>query len=235
MRNNLIVLAYHSINPLPYSKESSALTVHPDQFEAQIRLLQRMGFRNISAKELLAKPNSKEKRFLISFDDGYKDNLTFALPILRKLHCSALIFLSTRGMEDGFEIDAPYPVFIPFLSWDEVREMEEFGIEFGSHTINHAHLSQLDKAALQKEIEDSKEVLEDKLMHKTEYFCAPYGDYPPAAYELVQKHYRISFLTYAYRSSYARCQDVISRIGVYRQNSVAVFCIKILRDWLRML
>lgn len=241
--NSLIVLAYHSINEKPHSDQTAPLSVHPEDFEAQIRYLLSRGYRNIRADELgLKSPSSAitgKRRFLISFDDGYKDNYDVALPILEACGCSALIFLSTNGIENsstGEQRADQYhtEISIPYMNWDEVRIMEAKGVEFGSHTLSHAHLSCLNSDKLRQEIVHSKQLMEERLGHSVEWFCAPYGDYPEIVYYIVRQHYQLSFLTYAYRSVLRSRPDVISRIGVYGHNSLNTFKLKLLRDRLRI-
>lgn len=200
--------------------------------------MQKMGYRNIKAEELLALPKSREKRFLITFDDGYSDNYQVAYPILKECNCTALIFLCTKGLdcasgEVGAGSDWEMEISIPFLTWAQAREMESAGMEFGSHTLSHARLSKLNPKQLHDEIRNSWERLQARLANPLPCFCAPYGDYPHSAYQVVKEYYRYSFLTYSYRSQYKDFKDVISRVGVYGQNDIYKFLLKIIKDSLR--
>jgi len=97
----------------------------------------------------------------ITFDDGYLDNLTVALPILSEFGLPATIFVAT-----GF-VGARIPLYsemLPALSWDQIHEMSRVeGIEFGSHTRTHIRLCDVPEAVARKTVLDSKSDLEKHL------------------------------------------------------------------------
>lgn len=233
--NNLIVLAYHSISPTPYSESDCTLTVRPNEFKKQIQYLIRKGYRNISASELHVSPLSKEKRFLITFDDGYEDNYLYAFPIIKELNCTALIFYTCNALKEQLFLTADKKSLLPFLTKAQILEMSNYGIEFGSHTFSHPHLPKLNQAELINEICDSKDTLKTELGIDINHFCAPYGEYTKEAIQLSQSCYDLVFLTYAYRTIYANEERVVSRIGVYWHNSFLNFKIKVIRDTLRVI
>lgn len=102
---------------------------------------------------------------LITFDDGYRDNFLNALPILKRYELPATIFLVSRFICNEKDI----------LSVNEIRTMEQQGIDFGSHTLTHRVLSEIDGAEAYKEICDSKSELEGFLNRKIQVFSYPYG------------------------------------------------------------
>ncbi|MCM8783416.1 MAG: polysaccharide deacetylase family protein [Candidatus Omnitrophica bacterium] len=124
------VLLYHSI-----SDNDNLLSVKPDNFKKQVAYLKKANYRIIKLDEFLEIMESRKKiprkTVVITFDDGYKDNFTYAYPILKECNFPAIIFLITGKV--GKEID--------FLNWDEIKEMVGSKIiDFGGHTRNHIYL-----------------------------------------------------------------------------------------------
>ena len=120
----------------------------------------------------------------LSFDDGFRNNFTNALPVLRKHEVPAIIFVPSSLIEASWEQTKTYCLettrynsVIEMLSWDELKEIVSLGYEIGSHTKNHARFSEIshDTALLEEEIAGSKEVLEAQLGNECKYISWPYG------------------------------------------------------------
>jgi peptidoglycan/xylan/chitin deacetylase (PgdA/CDA1 family) len=114
---------------------------------------------------------NKLNTVVLTFDDGYKDFLTQAFPILNKYGFSATVFLPTSFIDSAGK---PGLKGKDHLSWDGVRELREGGIAFGSHTVSHRQLRILSRAEIEYEIKKSKEVIEKDLGQNVESFCYPY-------------------------------------------------------------
>lgn len=222
-----MILAYHRINPW---HKKDALTVLPENFEKQLEYLlkNKWEFDNLSSLH-----KSKSRVFSITFDDGFADNLWFALPVLKKLNLSAVIFLTASyiGTEKVFprynssEKDR-------FLSWIEVNNLIKEGIEIGSHSLSHPHLTQIPLKEAKKEIEDSKKFIEDKTGIKVKYFCYPYGDFNKDIMELVKNAgYELAVVTPSTRIKNTRYSMI--RTGIYGHNNFLIYRIKIWRSYLK--
>jgi peptidoglycan/xylan/chitin deacetylase (PgdA/CDA1 family) len=176
-----LVLMYHSIGPCdddPYQ-----VTVSPRRFAAQLALLSRLGLRGCSMRELLADPGPRKVG--LTFDDGYRDFATTALPLLAGHGCTATVYaLAGRlGGDNGFEAGGPRK---PLLTAAELRSVAAAGMEIGSHGLLHQHLPQLPEQDLTSEVVDSRAVLEDRLQVPVTGFCHPYGDCGPREVEAVR-------------------------------------------------
>jgi peptidoglycan/xylan/chitin deacetylase (PgdA/CDA1 family) len=111
------------------------------------------------------------KLVALTFDDGFRNFHTTAFPLLQQYGFGATVFLPT--------------VFIgneprrfkgrDCMTWNEVRELHEAGIEFGSHTVNHPRLCALDLGEVHTELEQSKAVIEDALGEAIHSFAYPYA------------------------------------------------------------
>ena len=123
--------------------------------------------------------------FHLSFDDGFRNIRTNAAPILKELGIPAIAFVPSLMLEADWETTrryclevTRYPAVIEMMTWDEARELPEFGVEIGSHTQTHARLSAISGKAehLRHEILDSKSDLEEKLGVECRYISWPYGE-----------------------------------------------------------
>jgi peptidoglycan/xylan/chitin deacetylase (PgdA/CDA1 family) len=175
-RSLVTVLAYHRVD-VP---DGDVNNVSPENFAKQMAFL-RSRYKVIPVAELLeilAQGRSVRRTVVVTFDDGYRDNYLNAAPILLKYGLPACFFFSSGivGTERHFDHDlelAGRP--LPVLSWDEVRAMADQGFEIGSHTVNHARLSDCDPELLRCEVAESKAELERHLGKPVTLFSYPFG------------------------------------------------------------
>lgn len=113
----------------------------------------------------------RKKVVAITFDDGYQDFYTNAFPILSNYGYTATVFLPTMYIgetERAFN-------GTPCLTWSRVRELDRWGIHFGSHSVTHPKLSEVGPRRLRLELEDSKCAIEDHLGRCVTSFSYPYA------------------------------------------------------------
>lgn len=129
------VLMYHHISEEP--NDWSSATISPDKFKEDMLYLKTLGFQSILPQDLIHFKEHgtplPENPILITFDDGYKSNYTYAYPILKAYNMKAVInvIVSTVGRDTSLE-GAP---ITPHFSWEEAKEMMDSGlIEIGHHT-----------------------------------------------------------------------------------------------------
>lgn len=156
------ILCYHRI-----SRDRDVLAVHPDAFRRQLEAIRASGARVLRldhAIDVLAGPVD-DFCVCITFDDGYRDALDVASPILREFGMPGTVYLPT-AMIDGA---APYDWYgegeaPPALDWDGVRELIAGGlVDVQPHTRTHPRLTALDDAAARWELETSKADIEARL------------------------------------------------------------------------
>lgn len=167
--NDVIILAYHSINL------GHKFSVAPEEFEKQIKYISE-NFEVISL-DRIGLGTTLKKKLIITFDDGYEDNFLYAFPILKKYNITATIFITSNFIFNNLDITKdwiPYNGLKP-LQINQIKEMINYGITFGSHGKTHCRLSNLDVNNLKTEIQNSKTDIENALGIKIFLFSYPFG------------------------------------------------------------
>ena len=162
----VLILEYHKVN----DRTKDDYTVPPTEFAAQMDALKEDGYTAISVLDFLRAKKGKqalpEKPVVVTFDDGYSDNYTEALPILEKRGMKATVFMVTN------DIGLP-----GYLTWDQLRDMEKRGVELGSHTANHLPLTEMTLDEARDEAQKSKLQMEWKGLKTIFVLSYPNGKY----------------------------------------------------------
>ncbi len=125
-----------------------------------------------------------KKYYHLSFDDGFRNNFTNAVPILEKHEIPAIFFVPSALIEADFDKvrvycleTTKYNSVIEMLRWSDLREMLSAGFEIGSHTRTHARFSMIsnNETLMRDEILGSKNELESRLDYECKYIAWPYG------------------------------------------------------------
>ncbi|WP_149495059.1 polysaccharide deacetylase family protein [Roseiconus lacunae] len=169
-------LFYHRVadaHPNPWSISCA-------DFERQIRWLQQE-FELISLPDLqrrVSSGNNDRMAVAITFDDGYAENMEFAIPLLLDLGIPVTYFV-TFGFMDGeraFPHDLKRGIPLPTNTIDDCRWMAEQGVEIGAHTRSHCDVGGIaDRAMLIDEVVTATEELSEAISRPIRYFAFPYG------------------------------------------------------------
>ncbi|OLC56047.1 MAG: hypothetical protein AUH92_00900 [Acidobacteria bacterium 13_1_40CM_4_69_4] len=217
------ILMYHQIGRPLKGAPSCRDSVSPQRFERQIRAILEAGYRVIPLSTLIrdmqaGSSPARGRAVVLTFDDGFRGQFTYAYPVLRRYRLPATFFVVAGylGREVLFRHlsvtgrparGGPLPPDWLPLSWDEVGEMVRHGVAIGSHSLSHRSLGVLSGAEAEIEVRGSKEALEARLGVPVELFAYPfgsraYGDFHRDLDELLR------------RSGYrAACTTVIGRSG----------------------
>lgn len=174
------VLAYHKIDlPTADVKIRGAYTA-PARFDKQISYLRRHGYHFYTAAEIVShyieNGRCPEKAICLTFDDGWKDNYINAFPILKKHGVKATIFLvpSCIGRTTD-QVTAEGEGEREHLSAADIRDMSEYGIEFGSHSMNHQLFDRITPDEIDNEVFESKAYIENLTQRECRTFAYPAG------------------------------------------------------------
>lgn len=182
----IIVLTYHRVND---HLSVDSLVTPVSVFREQMRYLKEncvvIGldgvFKGVDVK-------TDKPRVLITFDDGYLDNYENAFGVLKEFGLTAVVFL-TAGYINTDKKTRRYtdvPWTRDFLNQDEIKEMADYGITFGAHTVNHAHLTDITGYEAEHEIKASKAMIEALIGQEVKSFCYPCGEYDQDVKNLVK-------------------------------------------------
>ena len=167
------ILLYHRIAAGVATRDPYVLPA--SRFRQQMAYLVRRGYRAVSPDEALAKDLSPtaERTVCLTFDDGYEDFLEVAHPILSAHGFTATVFVVCEQVGQSATWDGADGSRL--LSWDQVRWLQEAGIRFGSHTMSHRRLTELDALEIRRELVTSREVLTTELSERISWLAYPYG------------------------------------------------------------
>jgi peptidoglycan/xylan/chitin deacetylase (PgdA/CDA1 family) len=181
-----VMLMYHSITP-DKGTPDWPWSVSLQRFRDLLNFLADEGYVTPTMSELILAPKRWMGRTaVITFDDGYVDNLA-ACEELTKMNMRASWFIVTGsiGQEPTWSADGRPNGRL--LNADELRDMQAGGMEIGSHTISHANLAKTDDACLQMELVESKTALSDILGSTVTGFANPYGVWDSRCANAVQQ------------------------------------------------
>jgi peptidoglycan/xylan/chitin deacetylase (PgdA/CDA1 family) len=171
------ILMYHEIGDP--SETNSRLAVSPAAFAEQLAYLHNEGFATITAGALSAiltdgTAEIPDRTVVITFDDGYEDFYSKAMPLLEQYGFTATVFVTTGWVQDA-ETRPARNAPGRMLSWSQLTEVAGAGIEIGAHTRQHPQLDQLPAKLLREELCTSKDRLEDKLGLPVPGLAYPFG------------------------------------------------------------
>jgi peptidoglycan/xylan/chitin deacetylase (PgdA/CDA1 family) len=190
---NVPILTYHSVRP--HTPNQSPLQkyydVAPESFIKQMQYLQDRGYAVIGLDYLATALEQNiilpQKSVVLTFDDGWRSQYAYAFPILRKHNYTATFFVFTDAIGQDY-----------FLTWDQVRVMNNAGMTIGGHTKSHPYLAGIrDPEALREEITGGKHIIEDQIGQNIYLFAYPYGYYTNQIIGIVKDAgYRVARSTY---------------------------------------
>ena len=181
------ILMYHMVSDPKPGTKFNGLRVSPAMFEKQLQWLKQNNWHFVTMNQLIDNHSQlPEKTVALTFDDGYEDNYSQALPLMKKYDaCGTLYLVINRHNNDWSTKKKAHHnsgelVKEPKLSDDQVNEMVSSGVfEIGGHTTNHVNLNTIDKQTKYSEMSESKAMLEEQLNTPINSFAYPFGIYGP--------------------------------------------------------
>ncbi len=181
----LLILMYHHVASPPPSAKVRGLYITPTQLDWQVRQLKQAGFKFVNFRILAERQMASRKQepsspeVILTFDDGYTNNYHSAFPIFQRHQITATIYpvVGSIGKHQVIweENDAQTPVDL--MNSEQIQEMHDAGIEFGSHFWDHIHADRQDAATIKTQLTQSKTELERIIGVPVVSVAYPYGAY----------------------------------------------------------
>jgi len=172
------ILMYHNIAVAPKGVRLRGLYVSPRRFARQMALLHWLGYRGLSMSAALPylRGEREGKVAVITLDDGYRDNLECALPVLLHYGYTATCYVVSAAIGNDNHWDAQQlGTHKPLMDLNELCRWRDAGMEIGAHSRHHPHLPELSESELDDEVAGSRRELEGLLAVPVTQFCYPYG------------------------------------------------------------
>ena len=173
-----VVLCYHSVHP-----KKPILSTTPEVFDRHLQWLTE-NCHVISVPELMSGTAARhgKTRVAITFDDGYEDNHSYALPLLVKYGTPATFFVTAGLLERDAAVFARFQhllgcgaeEIVP-LDWSQVRELRACGMDVGSHTYSHPNLRRLSPPQVEDELRRSRDIIGSRIASAVDLFAYPFG------------------------------------------------------------
>lgn len=225
------ILIYHQIAPLPGMRiPFENMLVSPDAFRQQMHWLKKMGFQGMSVREALPfiRGEKSGRVAAITFDDGYRNVLRDAAPILAEYGFTATNYFVANQIGGSNVWDHALGIpDSPCMNVAELREWAALGHEVGAHTLDHVHLYTSSPEEARHQIVDCKKQLEDLVGQEVENFCYPYGENNELHRALVREAgYKTATTTKHARARANQDPFGLPRVYVKRKHSLPRFVLR---------
>lgn len=188
-------MMYHAVGTQP---DPMLIQVTPARLRQHFRLLSRLGLRGVSMRELRAARSSSARLIGLTFDDGYLDFATTAVPILEEFGFSATVFMVAGSIGGTNDWDAGPRRQL--MTREQLRAVHRAGHEVGSHGMWHERLVALSPARISEQVAGSRNVLEDVIQAAVPGFCYPHGALDADTVAVVRHEYDYGCAVAARRS-----------------------------------
>lgn len=167
------ILTYHSID-----SSGSPVSLSQETFAVHARFLAGGRVRVLPLADLPDLPDEQDA-VALTFDDGFRNFASQAMPLLREQGLPATVFVVSDavGATNAWGgHDLPGIPTLPLMDWDELQEVSDAGFEIGAHTRRHPHLTSLPPSQVQDETAGCVERINAELGRRPGSFAYPYGD-----------------------------------------------------------
>lgn len=226
------ILMYHQVSASPQAAFRK-YTVTPRELDRQLRALTLAGFRSTPLEDLAAADTRayalRRRAVVLTFDDGLRESVLEAVPLLERHGFTATFFLPTGFIGESSvwlrrEIGADFPL----IGWDEARSLESHGFRCGAHSVTHPRLAQLPSESMLEELTAARRMLEGQLGRKVTELAYPYGSYDAAVRDAAETAgYRLALTTVDARATHVDHPLELPRIPVVGGESTADFLARV--------
>jgi peptidoglycan/xylan/chitin deacetylase (PgdA/CDA1 family) len=222
------ILMYHQVTPSP-AASFERYSVTPRRFAAQMRLLAAARYTSITMAELADHWRERKalprRAVVITFDDGFRDCVEFAVPVLERYRFRAVFYLVAGLMGQTSKwLRAAGAAEFPLMDWSAARRLQDAGMQCGAHSVTHPALAACSPAEARKELVESRRLLEDRLGQQVTHFAYPFGSVSPEVRALAAEAGYVSACATERRLATAQ-DDLLQlpRVSVYGGESLLDF------------
>lgn len=219
----LRILMYHAVGTPIREDVRNIYNISPSLFKAHMRFLYN------KYKEFIVPLNEKNinnnsYQIALTFDDGYKDNLTVAAPLLVELGIPFTVFVCTKPVIDKCA---------GFLTPDDLIQLSKLpGVTIGSHTVNHLPLAECSSQVIYSELYNSKAYLEDLLNLNVNTLSYPHGSVDARVSDIASSIGYTTGATSKFDCNFAEVNNMmLSRTDIWSDDNNTVFAEKLNGDW----
>ena len=196
----IITIMYHRFEENKYPSTNIKIV----DFVKHLEMIKQneIKFINPSNFEDELKNNKKQRKVLITIDDGYQSFYKNAWPILKKSEIPFILFVSTREVgKKGY------------MSWDDIREINKYDfVEIGNHSHSHDYLIDFTEVDIKDDLKKSISIFKDQLGKNSIFFSYPFGEYSSALKDIViDLGFKYAFGQHSgvvdYTKNFLKCQD----------------------------
>lgn len=176
-RGSAAVIVFHRVSS---TQPESGMSITPRRFESILAML-RAHYDVISASELVRRLTSRQaftgREVVITFDDGYADNVERAAPLLARYGLPACFFLTAGyvGTSRSFPWDESRGLASRMMTWEQARALASQGFEIGCHTTTHPDLGREPVASARVELRDARALIRREVGAAVDHFAYPFG------------------------------------------------------------
>jgi len=176
---SLAILGYHKVGEPPSGHARTPWYVPEAEFVEHLRFLRSNHWHVLDLNECISaikdcQPLS-ERSALLTFDDGYRSIVDVVLPWLRRFRFPSVVFIPTRFIGGANDFDSGYEPTEGICGWNDLQQLNRHGCSVQSHGVSHRSFSWIDGAEKERELLQSKVVLEANLGKPVQMFAYPYG------------------------------------------------------------
>jgi peptidoglycan/xylan/chitin deacetylase (PgdA/CDA1 family) len=225
-RRRPLVLMYHGVGRRPPGADPHNLFVCPAALRTQLCWLLDRGWRPLRLADYLAQPRTAGRRFLLTFDDGYRSVHDLALPVLAELGVPATVFLCA-GLLGGVSDWMPDLPAEPLVTREQALALRAAGLDIGLHGMDHTMLAGLPDAELHRQTVGAADRLRAELGERPDAFAYPGGLHDRRARAAVAAAgMRVAFATHCGAGPFA-----VPRVDVNATDTGRTFNLKTRRGY----
>ncbi|REC43905.1 polysaccharide deacetylase family protein [Chryseobacterium sp. 5_R23647] len=169
-KESIRILMYHQVLPQSIAYKND-LIVTVENLDEQLIYIKN-NFKTIFFKDLETSKSVKNK-IILTFDDGYYNNLQYLMPLLEKHQLKATIFIPTEFIENNMNGDKKV-----YMNFDEIKSLNPNLVEIALHSHSHKNFSQMTLSEAEADLLKNIEILEQNQINFTKVLAYPYGKFP---------------------------------------------------------